>query len=443
MSRLLRPSTIHEDRGATAIITAVIMTSLLSIGALTIDYGAASHVRRQTQNAADATTRSIVENCAKQAAAAGQNVLDGACVSATGTADASTIVQGNAPGSAPDAPVIGGAGREVSVTVAEPVDYRLAQLLGKDSDVVRSSATAEWTNLRPVEGFPVVPFGVAQCTYNDFRPSAGNVDGARTLIRSDVLQTVRSLVNNATGLLSGIAGFLRGILFPVNDLIGAITGSDAECGDGSANDVLAMQGGAWLTEAIDLDLVGASCDIDTRIGVLLYASSTLHDVLTSRCAARFGTQIRAGDTILLPIYRPKEVLTNVTGALGLSIQACGSGVSGNCVKVPPNLGAEIVGYAPFKVTGWRFGSNSSSDPLAPTCNNITISLPLQQLLSQLLLVGPLLNFVLGLLGFTVVEASVGCNGIQGYFTKSFTKDPNFEYAADGADFGAGLVRLKN
>lgn len=430
----------RDERGATAAIVAVLMTALLSVGAFTIDYGAASLVRRQTQNAADATARAVVARCAKQAAAAGQTALSGTCIALS--TDDRTIVQGNAPGSAAGAPSIDGSGRVVTLSVSERVDYTLAKLLGKSSATVTSTAKVEWTTLRPTEGYPVIPFGVSECTFNNSKPGPGSIDGPRTLIRSDTLQTVRNLVGSVSAALQAVAALLKGVAVPLDDLAGDLSNSEAACSNGNGPEALELKGGAWLTEAIDLDLSGATCDINTRIGIVLYASSTLQQTLTSRCANLFGTKVKKGQTVLLPVYTPKPVLTGVTGKLGLTADVCPSGVNGDCVRVPPSLGASIKGYAPFTVTGWRFGSVADTDPLAPVCNNVTITMNLASMVAHIAK-GGLVSVVLGAIGVTLIEASLGCNGIQGYFTKSFTKDPSFKYETGGKDYGAGYVRLSN
>ena len=50
------------------------------------------------------------------------------------------------------------------------------------------------------------------------------------------------------------------------------------------------------------------------------------------------------------------------------------------------------------------------------------------------------NLLLGIVP-TNLTASISCNGLQGYFTKSFTKDPNFQYEVGGEDFGASYASL--
>lgn len=437
---LTRPGGPYDERGATAVIVAVLMTALLGVGALTIDFGAASLTRRQTQNAADAAARSVVERCAKAAAAAGQTSLSGTCVPLN--SDEQAIVQGNAAGSTAAVPTVSGAGRAVTVKISRRVDYTLAKVFGKTSATVNSSATVEWSTLRPTEGYPVIPFGVSECTYNNNKPTGGAVDGPRTLIRSDTFQTVRNLVSSTASLLATVAALLKGVAVPLDDLAGELSHSEAACSNGNGPDALELKGGAWLTNAVDLDLSGATCDVYTKIGLVLYASSTLQQTLTSRCASLFGTKVKAGDTVLLPIYTPKPVLTGVTGSLGMAVDACPGNVHGDCVRVPPNLGANIKGYAPFKVTGWTFGSNTSTDPLTPACSNVTISMNLASTVAHLAK-GGLVSVVIGALGVTVVEASLGCNGIQGYFTKYMSRDPNFKYETGGADYGAGYVRLTN
>jgi hypothetical protein len=92
------------------------------------------------------------------------------------------------------------------------------------------------------------------------------------------------------------------------------------------------------------------------------------------------------------------------------------GVTAACsAKIPPRIGIKVVGFAPFKITGWSYPTNANPDPNAPVCSSID------------LLVHP--------------PASIGCNGIQGYFVKTLQASSDFTYSPDGADLGAGSVTL--
>ncbi|MEO6473167.1 MAG: hypothetical protein ABIR57_14295, partial [Aeromicrobium sp.] len=122
-----------------------------------------------------------------------------------------------------------------------------------------------------------------------------------------------------------------------------------------------------------------------------------------------GSTIKKGQIILLPVYVPSISLDK----LGLEMDACLLGICS--AKIPPRIGVKVLGFAPFRITGWNYSGNVQSDPNAPACSSIN------------LLVHP--------------PASVGCNGIQGYFLKSIQKNPDFTYAPPGADYGASDIRL--
>lgn len=431
-----------HERGATAVITAVVLTGLLSVTAVTLDYGSASLVRRQTQNAADATARAIAQKCALAGG------IKPACFVLS--ADENAIVEGNATSGVVESVSQPSPGK-VRVTVRKRVNYKLAGLLGKESDLVRSSATAALGNMNPTEGYPALPLGVSYCTWKNNSAFAGTPEEAshKTAIRTDTLQSVRNLLDPLTSTartLVETSGFL-------NDL-----GTSAldKCADEDGTQIGTLKGAVWLTgEAVVGEVLkglfgwdAAKCElnVDNEISTFLggLQGSAL---LPPGCAQHFGNgkPVDKGKTIMIPVFKPKSDLQDTYGLKLATVCAGVLGSSKTCIEVLPKLGVDIVGFAPFKVTGWKYPGNPANVDTAVACPAIPLNLDLGNILLHTLnLVQLIANLGLGLVNAllgTDLTASISCNGLQGYFTKTFTKDPNFQYGTGGADFGAGLVQL--
>ncbi len=76
------------------------------------------------------------------------------------------------------------------------------------------------------------------------------------------------------------------------------------------------------------------------------------------------------------------------------------------------------------------------------CAPIPLKLNLKSLIANVLgVLEIVVNALLGALVPTNLTASISCNGLQGYFTKSFTKDPNATYGTGAEDLGASYASL--
>lgn len=436
----LRPGGASDERGVTAVIAAISIVGLLSITAVTIDYGAASVVRRQTQNAADAAARALAVKCAK-----------GITNCTTPGAEENLLVQGNAAaGSIDGAPTQPAPGR-VKVTVKKTVNYQLAALLGKSSGVVRSSATASWNSSHPTEGYPALPLGVSYCTWKNNSTYAGTTAEAshKVALRTDTLQSVANLVSPLTNTAKALLE-TGGVLKELG------TSPLDQCADDDGTQIGTLKGAVWLTgETVISDVLSglfgwdaAKCelnvgsDLSTFLGGLQGAA-----LLPPGCPNKFGAgkPVDVGKTIMLPIYKPKSTLQSVYGLKLATVCASVLGGSRTCLEVPPKIGVEIVGFAPFKVTGWKYPGNPANVDATVACSTIPLTLDVGDVIQHTLgLVELILNLGLGLVNTllgTHQTASITCNGLQGYFTKSFTKDPDFQYGTGGADFGAGIVQI--
>lgn len=410
---------------------------------LSVDIGNVAYQRNQAQNTADNAARDLARACA-------QKPTTGECASLQ--ASATTIAAKSFDGGVVTAtkPATG----QVKVTIEKDVSTPLLNVIGIGSRRVAANATATVGGTRPVTGTPVLPLGVGYCTWKNNSALAGTPSEATNKInlRTDVLQSLRNMLMPVTQTLSGLLE-LSGVFNSLG------TGNADSCTDTDGTQLLNFRGSVWLTgeNVLTTALTGlfnydaSQCklqvgsDLNTFVGGIESLA-----FFPSSCASRFGPgkQVAVGKTILLPIYKPASTLQNM---FGFKLSACvGLGTklgSISCLEVPPKIGVKIVGYAPFTVTGWSFpGTPSANDASVgcPAMNPFSLK-PYDIVNGTFTFLEKLLNAVTSLLssllGLGNITVSIACNGLQGYFTKSFSKDPNFQYATGADEFGATYSKL--
>ena len=434
----------RDERGATAVILGLSIAVLLAALGMSVDVGNAAYQRNEAQDAVDAAARNVATACGKAPAS---------CTVAAATTRAQGVVDEALGGdTAPVTATIGTS--SVKVSFSKNVPTPLLNFVGIESKPVAARATATWNNY-PISGDPVLPLGVSYCTWKNNSGLAGTSTeaNAKFVLRTDTLQSVASLLAPITGgLLSAV---------PLEDLMNSIAGTDAtaRCAAPDQNQILTLNGAVWLTgeTVLTSTLSGlfqwnaSTCtlkvgnDLNTVLGGL---EGSL--VIPSGCTQKFGPgkQVDVGKTILLPIYLPQSNLQNagfklLSSCVGLPVLSSNHGKS--CLEVPPKVGVKIIGYAPFKVTGWKFpGTPTGYDTTG--CSTKTSLFNLYQVINSTLtalewllnVVGSLLS---ALLGSKSLQFSLACNGLQGYFTKSVVRDPNFTYGPSGTDLGSSASRL--
>ena len=156
--------TDHAERGATAIIVAIVMTALMSVAALAVDVAAMHQERRELQSGADAAALALAQTCANGSCGtplamsttakslANANAHDGLAriVQITPTANEVTVRVGTEqPG--------GGADHN-----ANTIDFTFARIFGVDGRDISASATARWS---PVGGASTVPLTFSLCEW--------------------------------------------------------------------------------------------------------------------------------------------------------------------------------------------------------------------------------------------------------------------------------------
>jgi len=303
----MRVSARRDERGASAIFMALTFTVLLSIGAFTLDYGSAVHAKRQVQNAADASARSIARDCLEGKSSCSSNFASTSAESAGHRAT-------NAPGSTGKVTTL--TGSSVTVEVDRTVDFKLATLLDKDrtSKTVAGTAKAAWDYV-PYEGENFLPIGVNWCTFRDATANGTAFPSSSLLIRYDLPYTAFG----ANTTCQGPSG------------AGAVTMRK--------NSMMWMTGLVGLVDVIDLN----ACNYRTRLLPTVSGTASLSSILPPLACNSKVQSLKVGDVLTVPVYT--SALPQVSGLL--------------CTELVPitcnvDLSARVVGYAAFEITGWRF-----------------------------------------------------------------------------------------
>jgi Flp pilus assembly protein TadG len=430
----------REERGVSAVFFGLALTLMVGALGLSVDVGNVAYERTRAQHAADSAARQLAYQCARYPTGAACTTLQ-----ARATAIARDSIEGGEVVATRDA-----AAKTVTVTVGKNVRTDLLALIGSPDKDVLAKATAKVGVMQPHEVYNVLPLGVHYCTWKNWSNLAGTASEAtrKTTLRTDVLQGVENLLSPITsGLLNTVD--TKGL----TDQLG--TDAVQRCTDGDGNQVLTLNGASWLTgETVVSSVVkglfgwdAAKCELDVDNDVETFLGGLENSgFMPQGCPSQFGDgKLVAKDkTILLPVFKPKSQLAD---RLDLKLTACASAFAParTCAQVPPKIGIEIVGFAPFHVTGWKYPGNPSNVDSSVGCAPIPLQLNLRSLIANVLgIVESLVNLTLGLVGTTVptnLTASISCNGLQGYFTKSFTKDPRATYGPGGEDLGASYATL--
>lgn len=432
MRRLGNP---REERGATAVFFGLALALMVGALGLSVDVGNVAYERTRAQHAADSAARQLAYQCARYPTG-----VKCASLQSTASTIAGESIEGGTVAASRDA-----ATKKVTVKVDKTVTTDLLALIGVKNKAVSASATAKVGVMQPREAYNILPLGVHYCTWKNWSDLAGTSSEStrRTTLRTDVLQGVENLLSPiSSGLLDTLD--VKGL----TDQLG--TDAVQRCTDGDGDQVLTLNGASWLTgETVVSGVVkglfgwdAAKCelDVDSDLETLLGGLEN-SGFMPQGCSSQFGDgKLVAKDkTILLPVFKPRSKLQD---RLDMKVRACVGLLAGHsCVEVPPKIGVEVVGFAPFHVTGWKYPGNPSNVDSSVGCAEIPLKLDLRSLVHSVLTVlESVLNLLFGLLR-TQFTASITCNGLQGYFTKSFTKDPKFTYEAGGEDLGASYATL--
>ena len=175
MRRMRRTSLgdLRDQRGATAIVIAIVMSALMAVAALAFDVAAMHQERRELQSGADAAALALADTCAK-----------GSCgTPADMTSTAKYFANANAHDSLARIVSVVPASNQVTVRVGteqtgggadndiNTVDFTFARIFGVDGQDIHASATARWS---PIGAATTVPLTFSQCEWD--RETDGGTD---------------------------------------------------------------------------------------------------------------------------------------------------------------------------------------------------------------------------------------------------------------------------
>ena len=142
---------LKNERGAVAVIVAILIVPLLVCTALVVDMGSAYARNREAQNAADAAALAVAQDCA-----------GGACGNYSSTA--TTFATANVPsGPVSTAASVNTSTGKVTVNTTSTVPFSFGPVVGIDSTDVHATATATWGS--PSAGTALLPLAFSWCAF--------------------------------------------------------------------------------------------------------------------------------------------------------------------------------------------------------------------------------------------------------------------------------------
>jgi Flp pilus assembly protein TadG len=141
---------LSDERGATAVVFALILIPVLGFAALAVDIGSLYAERARLQVAADAAAIAVAQDCSR-----------GNCGDMLATARA-MVVANDGDASAAQ-PVLNSAPLSVTVSGRTPVKHWFAPVIGHDATAVSASATVGWG--APSQGTAVMPLTFSWCEF--------------------------------------------------------------------------------------------------------------------------------------------------------------------------------------------------------------------------------------------------------------------------------------
>lgn len=231
---------LSEERGATAVVFALLLVPILGFAAIAVDIGSLYAERARLQVAADAAAMAVAQDCSR-----------GNCGDMLATARA--MVTANDGDAAAAQPVLNSTPLSVTVTGRTPVQHWFAPVLGYDSTAVSATATVGWGG--PTGGTAVLPLTFSWCEFSQ-QTGGGLPSGS----------TVRTIYFTKTSRTTGCTG-------PSNNIVpGGFAYLNTDPGKCAAT---TGRGGQWM-------------------------SSTGNSVPSACATADFSQWV--GQTVLLPLF---------------------------------------------------------------------------------------------------------------------------------------------
>ena len=143
---------LEGERGATAVVFALLLIPMLGFAAIAVDIGALYAERARLQVAADAAAIAVAQDCSR-----------GNCGDMLATAQ--TLITLNDPTGTAGQPVLSSDPLSVTVTGGAPKEHWFAPFIGHDSTQVSASATVGWGS--PSQGTAVLPLTFSWCSFSE------------------------------------------------------------------------------------------------------------------------------------------------------------------------------------------------------------------------------------------------------------------------------------
>jgi Flp pilus assembly protein TadG len=168
---------LDGERGATAVMFALLLVPMLGFTAIAVDVGALYAERARLQVGADAAAIAVAQDCSR-----------GNCGNMLATAQA--LIDANDTEGTAAQPVLSSDPLSVTVTGGLPVEHWFAPVLGVDSTRVSATATVGWGS--PSRGTAVLPLTFSWCEFKQM--TGGGVPSG------DVVRTIYfTKSSNTTG----------------------------------------------------------------------------------------------------------------------------------------------------------------------------------------------------------------------------------------------------
>ena len=163
---------LEGERGATAVVFAMILVPMLGFAAIAVDIGALYAERARLQVAADAAAIAVAQDCSR-----------GNCGDMLATAQ--HLISLNDPTGTAGQPVLSSDPLSVTVTGGAPKEHWFAPVIGHDSSQVSATATVGWG--APSRGTAVLPLTFSYCAFE--KQTGGALPSTETVQKLNLTKT--------------------------------------------------------------------------------------------------------------------------------------------------------------------------------------------------------------------------------------------------------------
>ena len=231
---------MRDERGAIAVVVAILMVPLLGFAAVAVDVAAMYAERQQLQSGADAGALAIAQDCGR-----------GTCGATSRTAQ--TFATSNLRHASSTATVTALSATQVTVRNSGIKQHLFAPVLGIDSTVLSASATAAWGS--PTGGTAKLPLALSLCEWQA-QTGGGLPSGSTDRVISFPKKSDTGCTSQSGTSVPGGFGWLNpdGGTCQTTSVISAPVGSstgDAPSGGCSPADFVAQQGQTLILPVFD------------------------------------------------------------------------------------------------------------------------------------------------------------------------------------------------